>query len=44
MEDTPDDFKDSFFNVFQLIRDFFAAIGATTVIVAAVLYSWGYFS
>lgn len=44
MEDAFSDSKETFFIIFDLIRDFFAALGATAVIVATVFYSWGYFS
>lgn len=42
-EDTQD-YKDTVYSLFELARDFFAALGAITVILATVFYSWGYFS
>ena len=30
--------------MFQAVRDFFAALGAFTVIMATIGYAWGYFA
>ena len=43
MEDTTD-LKYTLCVIFEMIRDFFAALGAITVILATVFYSWGYFA
>lgn len=43
MDNGSTDFKDIFFVIFDLIRDFFAAVGATTVILSTIFYLWGYF-
>lgn len=44
MENQSTDTKDTFFALFELVRDLFAAIGSVAVIVATIFYSWGYFS